>query len=821
MPARARRSRQRSIRKLLALGLVVPVVSLLALWAFGTDVTLTHAAAEHDFTAADRLYTGPAQALSSALAVEQLQAVTWLSTGGHAPLGALRAQFRVTDRAAASFLAAARADEAVIPSAARPALRTLESLLAGRAALRAGADAGQLGALAAVRAYGAIQVAVASFDAKLLAVDDASLSRQAAASVEADHGVALASSEIALASGAVAAGGVMGTDERMLFAKDAAGSQLMVSDALTVLNPVLRAGYLQARNSAAYRAVAATEDQIATSAAGRVRVDASQLAASVGALSTEYQAAQRQDATGLANLATQANGAATAVAVLVAGLGLLAVLLSVVLASWVWWRIGRDVTRLRDAALTLLAGQLPRPAERPSEDDAGPGAAMPVHAGRIKEIVQAGAALSAARQLTQQAVATQSQLRSGASRLLRNLGLRSHGLAQRQLRLLAVIERGSSDPQTLAGLSAVGQLTTRLQRRADGLLVLSGGAPAHSGDVTLRIGDLLRAATAAVDDGSRVAVVSDSADEVTADAVTDVLHLITELVENAVEHTPPLAEVTVRVGRVGRGLVVEVEDRGRGLAEEHLESLNALLAEPPDISLAAGEGLGLLVVARLAARQGITVSLRRSPNAGTTAIVILPHAILITGEVRDTIVDGSLPRIETQTPAVLPPPPGAAGSLPPSVFQPAKATTGPVAPSVVQRAAAAPGPVTSSVFQPKQPTPGPLPSPARAVPAATAAAVESPRPWHWLTETKTAGTPAPDPPVAHASASRAVGDPGVPTPLPRRIRSAALPFGRTAPATADLDQPPAPDPVDAPHATDRDPDNGLAGGLADEPEAER
>ncbi|MGH3305010.1 MAG: hypothetical protein ACRDOK_25745, partial [Streptosporangiaceae bacterium] len=112
MPARARWSRQRSIRALLALGFVVPVISLLALWVFGTDVTLTRAAAEHDFTAADRLYSGPAQALSSALAAEQLHAVTWLSAGGHVPVTPLRAQFRASDEAAAAFVAAARADRA-------------------------------------------------------------------------------------------------------------------------------------------------------------------------------------------------------------------------------------------------------------------------------------------------------------------------------------------------------------------------------------------------------------------------------------------------------------------------------------------------------------------------------------------------------------------------------------------------------------------------------------------------------------------------------------------------------------------------------------
>jgi signal transduction histidine kinase len=829
MPVRARWSRQRSIRALLALGFVVPVVCSLALWAFGTDVTVTHAGAEHDFTTADGLYTGPAQALSSALAVEQREAVTWLSGRARAPLATLRAQFPVTDQAVASFLAATRADDAVIPSAARPALRALDSLLAGRATLRANAQAGQLSALSAVHAYGAIQAAVVSFDAKLLVVDDASLSRQAAASVEADQAVALASSEIALTDGAVAAGGAMSTAESALFVQDAAGSQLMLSNALTVLNPTLAAGYLQVTDSAAYRAFATAASQIAASAgnSGLAPIDAPELAASAGPLSTDYHAAQRQDATSLASLAAHAGGQATAVAVLVAGLGLVAVLLSAVLAIWLWWRIARDVTGLRDAARTLVAAQ-PSSPERPSADAPGdgPGGVAPLPAGRIREVAQASAALFAARQLTEQAVAAQSQLRSGTGHLFRKLGLRSHALAQRQLRLLAVIETSTSDRQVIAGLAAVGQLSTRLQRQADGLVVLSGGSLTSSGPESLRIGDLLRAVTGEVDDGSRITIVSDSADAVTAEAAADVLHLITELVENAAQHTPPLAEVTVRVGRVGRGLVVEVEDRGPGMAVDTLAALNALLADPPDIGLAAVDGLGLLVAARLAGRHGITVSLRRSPAGGTTAIVLLPHAILITGDVRDTIIDGSLPRIDallgpptvapsaTATPRPPPPaalrPPAFTTSLPPSQSpESAPATPSPL-PARLPRRVVDPDAATIARDGGRY-----LPAERAAAPAAsTAPAAENLAPWHWLTESQPALTSAPDPadgPSAGSGEHGVHADPNVPTALPRRIRPGGPPFGRAASslwARTGPDEAAAPPATDAGHATDHDDEAG-------------
>ncbi len=780
MPERAGWSRQRSIRALLSLGLAVPLICLVALWGFGTDVTMTRAAAMHDFTVADRLYSGPAQALSSALAAEQLQTVTWLSAGRVGSLAPLRGEFRATDRAAASFLAAARADQPVISSFAQPALHSLESLLTDRAALRTAALAGRLSPIEAVQAYAAILTAVNAFDAILLVGDDTLLSRLAAATVEADGGVDLARSDVALVSAAVAARDAMSAPERELFGQDAAQAQLMMSGAVSVLTPTLGSGYVRASSSGALQALFTAEAQIASRVThgGVLPVRPPAFAVTAAALNRDYQTAEQQDVTGLASLAAQASGAATQAEVLVAGLGLVAVLLSAFLVIHLWWRIMREVSRLQDAALTL-EDRLPQPGGRQSEADAGLGPVSRVRwpTGSIREIADASAALSAAQQLVRQTTAAQDQLRSGASQFLRNLGLRSHALANRQIRLLDVIERGTSDPQTLAGLAAVGQLSTRMQRHADGLLVLSGGSLARDDQAPLPISDLIRAATTDVDEGPRISVVSDSPDSVASNAVADVLHLIAELVDNAVRHTPQLAEVAVRTGRVGRGLVVEVEDDGPGF---DLESANALLANPPDIGLAVGDGLGLLVVSRLAARHGITVHLRSSPTRGTTAIVLLPHAILVAGEVRDTIVDGSLPRIDvTMPPPVEPSPVHLAPTLPQRVADP-------------------------DAVQPARRV-APYLSPRPAATATAAAPAESSAPWSWLTASQPSRTSAPETPGRGAAERRGdVSDPGVAAPLPRRVRPTAPPPGWAMAAT-----PPSPgvDQAAAANPADGDPDD--------------
>jgi signal transduction histidine kinase len=78
--------------------------------------------------------------------------------------------------------------------------------------------------------------------------------------------------------------------------------------------------------------------------------------------------------------------------------------------------------------------------------------------------------------------------------------------------------------------------------------------------------DVLRAAVAEVEDYVRVDVVSESRDLVAGNAVSDMIHLLAELVENAAVFSPPNTRIEVRAGRVGTGLVAEIEDRGLGLS---------------------------------------------------------------------------------------------------------------------------------------------------------------------------------------------------------------------------------------------------------------
>ena len=82
----------------------------------------------------------------------------------------------------------------------------------------------------------------------------------------------------------------------------------------------------------------------------------------------------------------------------------------------------------------------------------------------------------------------------------------------------------------------------------------------------------------------------------------------------------------------GHGYLVEITDRGLGMTDEELAWANQRLAgrsRAADPSAhAAGDRLGLVVVGRLARRNGFDVRLGRSPAGGVSAIVRVPAAVL-------------------------------------------------------------------------------------------------------------------------------------------------------------------------------------------------
>ena len=221
--------------------------------------------------------------------------------------------------------------------------------------------------------------------------------------------------------------------------------------------------------------------------------------------------------------------------------------------------------------------------------------------------------------------------RQFTSDLLTNLARRNQSLLYRQLDIINQLEESERDPDALAELFRLDHIATRVRRNAENLLVLSGEQPPRTWSDPVPLRDVLRAAIAETEDLSRVVIVVDEQTAVVGHAVTDLTHLMAELTENAVRFSPPDTTVTVRSRPDPRGGRWLAAHRG-GLGHRHdprggSQPPTSLLADAPELDMSVSQRLGFHVVARLAARHGIQVSLSATPGSGVTALVRIPAAL--------------------------------------------------------------------------------------------------------------------------------------------------------------------------------------------------
>jgi signal transduction histidine kinase len=232
--------------------------------------------------------------------------------------------------------------------------------------------------------------------------------------------------------------------------------------------------------------------------------------------------------------------------------------------------------------------------------------------------------------LTQKLADAEIGRRKFTSDMLVNLARRNQSLLYRQLGIINQLEEQERDPDALAELFRLDHLATRIRRNAESLLVLSGEGPPRTWSEPVLLLDVVRAAIAETEDLDRVAFYLDERLAVMGHTVTDLTHLLAELVENAVRFSPPEASVIIRLrpSPASPGShVLTIEDCGIGMRREDLDAANELLAHPQEVDLSVSQRLGLHVVARLAERHGISVSLSATPGSGVTAVVVLPASI--------------------------------------------------------------------------------------------------------------------------------------------------------------------------------------------------
>jgi signal transduction histidine kinase len=626
--------RSRPIRVFLISMFAVPLVSLLALYGFAASITISNAISDHEYNVSAAAIASGVEGLTIGLPQERVQTYLWLISGGTAPKTSLLAARKLVDQGIPQVHTALNAQQGLLSAQSRSDLNTLFTELGQLRNTRAAIDSGAMSPTDAFGVYDTIIDHLFLYFDTSIQDRGASLTGISVGAADSGYAFEMTTREIALVGGALLDHGQMSETARTLFASSVANRHLLMNESLALMTPNLAAGYISLENSPAYRQFQTMESQVLASPGRTVPVKAADFQSASQAVVGAMEKVELGNGNRLTAMSASLSNRLVLEAALAGGLGLAAVAASVFLLVWFGRKVTRDLTGLNDSVREMATERLPSVVERLRRgDDVDVHAESPVPGtSSIAEISRIAESFGTVQSAAVSAAVDQATLRKGVNQVFLNISMRNQSLLHRQLGMLDSMERRTSEPGALADLFRLDHLTTRMRRHAESLIVLSGAVPGRGWRDPVPVVDILRAAVAEVEDYVRVDVASESDDLVAGNAVSDITHLIAELVENAAVFSPPNTRIEVRAERVGTGLVAEVEDRGLGLSLTELDDINARLASPAEFDLARSEQLGLFVVSRLAARHAIKVSLRRSVYGGTTAVVLMPFGVVVRQE---------------------------------------------------------------------------------------------------------------------------------------------------------------------------------------------
>ncbi|MFJ4817805.1 nitrate- and nitrite sensing domain-containing protein [Streptomyces sp. NPDC088801] len=637
-PPRAERwhIRPRTVRAKIVCLLMVPVVSLLALWAYATVTTAQDVSRLRQVQRVDATVRAPVSAAVAALQAERAAAVRHATDPSAVRTGELDELARRTDRAVAKLRLGKNttvADSGDLPAGVAQRLKAFVAGAERLPPLRTAVQDRRAGWAETYDRYTRTISAAFGVGGALTGIRDADLGSDARVLLEfARAGEALAQEDAVLASARL--DGTLSGERLRLFTSAVDLRRTLTESAVADLSGTERSAWDALADSSAYTGLRDAETGVLAGEPGARAVDAapeSTWNTAHARVQNGMRVIEDDAARGVAERADPFTRGLLTPAGAAVLLGLAAVAASLVISV----RIGRglvvELVSLRNGALEIARRKLPdamRKLRAGEEIDIR--AEAPSGAPAEDETGQVAEALGTVHRAALRAAVERAELASGISGVFVNLARRSQILVHRQLALLDSMERRSDDPNELSDLFRLDHLTTRMRRHAESLIILSGAAPGRAWRMPVSLTNVVRAAVSEVEDYARVEVRQLPEAAVAGAAVADLTHLLAEIIENAAQFSPPHTRVRVTGEPVGNGYAVEVEDRGLGMGKETLAEANRRIAQSEALDLFDSDRLGLFVVSRLAARHDVKVHLRTSPYGGTTAVVLLPTALLHT-----------------------------------------------------------------------------------------------------------------------------------------------------------------------------------------------
>jgi len=326
-------------------------------------------------------------------------------------------------------------------------------------------------------------------------------------------------------------------------------------------------------------------------------------------------------------LQSGAQGSALSTAIVTAVVLLLVLLAALLVAR----SLVLPLRRLRAGALDVATVQLPERVRRLSEspDPASDLEVAPIAVLSADEIGQVARAFDQVHAEAVRLAGNEAVLRTSFNAMFVNLSRRSQSLIERLARMIDSLEQNEDDPDRLSNLFSMDHLVTRMRRNSENLLLLAGHESPRKWTEPVPLADITRAATSEIEQYNRVVLNVQPGVAVIGQAVSDVVHLLAELIENATIFSPKDTQVLVSAQELtSGGVLIEVTDKGIGVSESRLAEMNWRLDNPPVMDVSVSRHMGLFAVARLAERHRIRVRLRPAVPQGLTALVWLPDTVI-------------------------------------------------------------------------------------------------------------------------------------------------------------------------------------------------
>jgi signal transduction histidine kinase len=346
------------------------------------------------------------------------------------------------------------------------------------------------------------------------------------------------------------------------------------------------------------------------------------------------------------------------------GLGLIVAVCLLAVAAIGWWvtrsmtaplaRLAAEASEVARTVLPRMESQLnKRGVTRQELDEAIAAASRPLPVPGGDEIGQVIAAFNDARGTAARVAAGQTEFREIVAAAFKTQAYEQGSRIDIITSNLDVREReDEDDPERLEKWYEFDQLVTTLLRSVGTMQLFSGGRVGQPRSGPERLPDVVTAAVSRVEDYQRVEhnmvpleVMVDG------DLVDELIHLLVELLTNAIRFSAAPVEVTAK--HTHEWLYMEIRDYGLGLSEQQQREMQQRIDHFLLDDFTARH-YGLAAVGLIATRRGIKVELNSLAKDGTSVNIAVPGPLFWYEPVALPPVDQRPPVRQRSAPEVTP-----------------------------------------------------------------------------------------------------------------------------------------------------------------------